>query len=329
MSASREKFEQWLLDDEPSIWPAGLRPDDQQALTRTGPAPRVDAAVLGRIAEISATRRNHRRPVFLAGAAAAIALVALGIGTFLTFERTALPVPAARIVAVVGEQATGTFTPGPLKNPGRLEVPRGVLLYLSFGPACALRLSPGRYVIQQEGPSRVRIETGALVLVSHAGAPDLVLSTPYGEYRREGTVARLSVSEQGDRLEVLEGRIAVKNADAQISVTEGHALGMPADSGIQLQTQALSASERESLAAARSSLQARGEHAQTQQSGPTVHESLEEIRATSGPVFRVTLKDGRVLEGHILAGGSRTMILTPQGTLEIPGDSISRLQALP
>jgi len=208
------------MDERDQTTDGALPPDDEEIvrglLTMAGPRPPIPQedldAISGAARSAWRTQVRRRAPAHRAvwmSLAAALA-VALGIAWWWTSREARVPVPVARVEAVVG--------PVRLENSRWIAkgdaIPLGTTLHSSTGRA-ALRLAGGATVrldVQSQlsfvSTSALDLERGALYVDTGSGRPSIEVRTPLGTARDIGT--QFAIRLEGStalRVRVREGSV--------------------------------------------------------------------------------------------------------------------------
>ncbi len=237
----------------------------------------------------------------------------------------------------------------------RLELKRGSLLYLEYAPGFIVRLTgPAQVEFAERG---LTLQNGQLDLLAQESAPEsespadsshdseradflqvhegFRLRTARAEYRLLGTCLRMRSGPERDRLQVLEGAVAV-------SPTNGGAVQIGAGQSLQLseaQSDAsatgavpLGADERRALDAMRLSLArfvgADGAARPNAGAGTeaSVSLSIEDLRAIYGSVMRFELRGGRSLVGSMVRTAEGDFIHTVDGLQPVQSADVLSFQ---
>lgn len=173
--------------------------------------------------------RRHRFGAFALAASLAVAAV----GAWIAGTQTAgTPAAVGTLAATVGDvrERSGRFAGwramdgGDVVVAGRtLETGADGRAAIALAGGVSLRIDRGTR-IAFIGPSRLRLERGALYLDSGAGQPQpgrLLVETPAGSVRHVGTQYELRLLDAGTQLRVREGRVEIRSPDGLVEQGRG------------------------------------------------------------------------------------------------------------
>jgi ferric-dicitrate binding protein FerR (iron transport regulator) len=350
--SKRKKSDDWMESDNPEDWPEAFRliresagADDSASLDKSWAEilrkaeenPDVDAETeaLYQTHMRYVARQQFRRVLPYVGAAAALFAIVIGAVVLLR--------PAPRPATIASASGSGTLSRGgavqrltvglALESDDVLRLDRGARVRLAAGVGLEMSIAgPALVTLDRaaagDSPAHDwQIQSGVIYVRGEAGKPRRVVwRTAGGSYELLGTVARLAVSETGERLDVVEGTIRISPLDESqpVEVQAGQTAFLERSA----ETPGVNVRPLSAPAADRVEQEASGETGRvfTGETFPTD----AAIKERYGNLFRFVFLDGSELVAAVVSiSGGVYRIHARQGLTAVPASQLKSFEEIP
>ncbi|HEX3134968.1 MAG TPA: FecR domain-containing protein [Planctomycetota bacterium] len=171
---------------------------------------------------IDRLRPRPRWPQYVGWAAAALLLIAVGTGTWLTLQPP--PAPIATLVTSQDAHWSGAHPmDGARLRPGNYQLTDGRVLIHGDGGAQIAVTAPARFALHT--PERVSVLTGTIALRLDPDSHGFTIATAVGDIVDRGTEFVVRIADQGTEVHVIAGSVAcVRTGTPTTDLVAGQAL---------------------------------------------------------------------------------------------------------